>query len=91
MIRASAVIAGITDHDVAITPYAELIQREAELIGVSDHVKTERVELVDWVETGKLNLRGGIARTVPLEAPAINRCLDELDEFSGDVRVVIVP
>ena len=86
-----AVIAGITDHDVAITPYAELIQREAELIGVSDHVKTELVELVDWVETGKLNLRGGIARTVPLEAPAINGCLDELDEFSDDVRVVIVP
>jgi hypothetical protein len=32
-----------------------------------------------------------VTRTIPLEADVINRTLDELDEFSGGVRTVIVP
>jgi len=86
-----AVVAGITDRPVSIATYGELIAREAEIIGVSDHVKSELVELARWVAAGRLDLARGIARTVPLEAATINACLDRLDEFSDDVRVVVVP
>ena len=32
-----------------------------------------------------------VTKTVPLDADAVNRVLDELEKFSGDVRTVIVP
>ena len=32
-----------------------------------------------------------VTRTVPLDADAINATLDALEQWSGDVRTVIVP
>ena len=86
-----AAVAGITNQDVAVAVYRDVICREAELIGVSDHLKTELVELAGMVEAGRLNLAAGIARSLPLEAEAINEALNALDRFGDDVRVVIVP
>ena len=86
-----AAIAGITDAQVSIGPYRELIAREAELIGVSDHLKTELVELARMVEAGRVNLKNSIARRIALDAPSINETLDRLDDFADDVRVVITP
>ncbi len=90
-IQGRLAIAGITEHTFEIAPYRDLINREAEIIGVSDHLAQEIPQLIEWVRRGALDLSRVITRTVPLEAGAVNRVLDNLDTFSEDVRVVIVP
>ena len=74
-----------------IAPYRELLNKEAEIIGVSDHLASEIPILLELARTGKLDLSHGIIRTVPLDAQAINDALDGLENFGNDVRVVIVP
>lgn len=86
-----AALAGITDQTFDVSPYHELINREAEIIGVSDHLAAEIPTLLEFVRTGKLNLSHAVTRTVPLEAKAINDVLDRLEHFGEDVRVVITP
>jgi propanol-preferring alcohol dehydrogenase len=90
-IQGRLAIAGITEHAFEIAPYRDLINREAEIIGVSDHLAQEIPQLIEWVRQGALDLSRVITRTIPLEAGAINRVLDNLDTFSDEVRVVIVP
>jgi propanol-preferring alcohol dehydrogenase len=84
-------IAGITTDRFSISPYQDLINREAEIIGVSDHLAQEIPLLLDWVKSGKLVLDGIITKSVPLEADRINQALDQLEVFGDDVRVVITP
>ena len=86
-----AVFAGITDQTFEIAPYDELLNREAEVIGVSDHLAQELPLLIQWVRRGDLDLSRAITRTVPLDAGAINDVLDRLEQFSDEVRVVITP
>lgn len=90
-IKGRAALAGITEKTFAVSPYHELINREAEIIGVSDHIAHEIPLLLDFARSGKLNFANLITRTVPLDADAINDTLDRLEQFSEDVRVVIVP
>lgn len=84
-------IAGLSDRSFTIAPYTELLNKEAEIIGVSDHLAQEIPLLLNLVEQGKLDLTRVISRTIPLDAGMINQTLDKLDTFSEDVRVVIVP
>ena len=86
-----AALAGITDRSFEVYPYAQLINKEAEVIGVSDHLAAEIPQLFAWVEGSKLDLGKVVTRTVPLEAGLINRALDQLEEFGEAVRVVIRP
>lgn len=90
-IQGRAALAGITDRNFEVSPYRELINREAEIIGVSDHLASEIPVLFEFVRTGKLDLSGAVTRTIPLEAKAINEVLDGLEHFSEDMRVVIKP
>jgi 2-desacetyl-2-hydroxyethyl bacteriochlorophyllide A dehydrogenase len=90
-IQGRAALAGITDQTFAVAPYAELINREAEIIGVSDHLAAEIPLLLDFARTRKLDLSGVVTRTVPLDAAAINDTLDRLEAFGADARVVIKP
>jgi len=90
-IQGRLVIAGITEHTFQIAPYQDLINKEAEIIGVSDHLAQEIPQLIEWAQQGALDLSRVITRSVPLEAGAVNQVLDNLDSFSEDVRVVIVP
>jgi propanol-preferring alcohol dehydrogenase len=90
-IKGRAALAGITDKTFEIAPYDELLNKEAEVIGVSDHLAQELPLLLDWARQGKLDLSRAITRTVPLEANAINQVLDGLEGFGGEVRVVVVP
>jgi 2-desacetyl-2-hydroxyethyl bacteriochlorophyllide A dehydrogenase len=90
-IQGRAALAGITDKSFAVDSYDELINREAEIIGVSDHLASEIPVLLDLARAGQLKLTGVITRTVPLDAAAINETLDRLDAFGEDVRVVIKP
>ena len=86
-----AAIAGIGEQGLTISTYQELINREAELIGVSDHLAQEIPGLLDWAVQGRLDLGPAISRTVPLEAKAINQALDGLEANSAEIRVVIQP
>jgi 2-desacetyl-2-hydroxyethyl bacteriochlorophyllide A dehydrogenase len=86
-----AVLAGITDRPFEIDSYRDLLGREAEVIGSSDHLLWELPILVEFVRQGKLDLSHVVARTVPLDAGAINGVMDALQAFGGEVRTVIVP
>ncbi len=86
-----AALAGITDQTFDVSPYHELINREAEIIGVSDHLASELPTLLEFARIGKLNLAHAVTRAVPLEAKAINDVLDSLEHFGKEVRVVINP
>ena len=86
-----AALVGLTGETFEVAPYRELLNKEAEIIGVSDHLAGELPILLQLIRTGKLELSDGIIRTVPLNAAAINHALDRLERFGDDVRVVIVP
>lgn len=90
-IQGRAAIAGITGGAFDIAPYEELINKEAEIIGVSDHLAQEIPLLLDLAARGKLDLAHVVSHRVPLEADAINRVLDELTAFGTTIRAVIVP
>ena len=85
-----AALVGLTQESFEVAPYSELVNKEAEIIGVSDHLASEIPVLLDLARTGKLDLSHGIIRTVPLEAGAINEVLDGLERFGDDVRAVIL-
>jgi 2-desacetyl-2-hydroxyethyl bacteriochlorophyllide A dehydrogenase len=85
-----AALVGLTREPFEIAPYRELLNKEAEIIGVSDHLASEIPALIELARTGKLDLSRGIIRTVPLDAQAINDALDRLEKFGDDVRAVIV-
>jgi 2-desacetyl-2-hydroxyethyl bacteriochlorophyllide A dehydrogenase len=86
-----AVLAGITPRSFDVAPYTELIGKEAEVIGVSDHLAQEIPLLLEYARRGRLDLSRAVTQTVPLDAGAINDVLDRLDKFSDAVRVVITP
>lgn len=86
-----AAVAGIADRPVEIATYRELLGKEAQIIGVSDHLGSEILELIRFVQSGQLDLLPVVTRRVPLKAEAINRVLDELEAFRSEVRTVITP
>lgn len=84
-----AALAGLTPQSLAVNPYTELINQEAEVIGVSDHLAREIPELLRLTQAGHLDLGPVVTRTVPLDAAAINAVLDELARFGGATRTVV--
>jgi propanol-preferring alcohol dehydrogenase len=90
-VQGRAVLAGITDKTFEIAPYDEILNKEAEIIGVSDHLAQELPQLLEWARRGALDLSGVITRTVPLDARAVNEALDELERFEVEGRMVVLP
>jgi propanol-preferring alcohol dehydrogenase len=86
-----AAVVGLTRETFKVAPYGELLNKEAAIIGVSDHLASEIPLLLELVRRGKLDFSHGIIRTVPLDAAAVNDALDGLEKFGEDVRVVIEP
>ncbi len=84
-----AALAGLTQERLSVAPYRDILGREAEIIGVSDHLASEIAELMQFIARGELDLRDAITRVVPLEATAINGVLDGLEAFRDEVRCVI--
>lgn len=84
-------LAGISGAPFAVDAYGSVINREAEIIGVSDHLRGELVTLMEFTRRGQLDLEGVIADRVPLDAAAINQRLDALARFHGRPRSVITP
>ena len=90
-IMGRAGLVGLTRDTFEIAPYEEILNKEAQVIGVSDHLASEIPLLLEFARRRKLDLSHGIIKTVPLTAKAVNDVLDGLEKFSDDVRVVITP
>ncbi len=84
-----AALAGLTPQPFGVNPYLELINQEAEIIGVSDHLAREIPELLRLTAEGRLDLGPIVSHVVPLDAAAINDVLDELKNFGGATRTVV--
>ena len=74
-IKGRAALAGITEKSFIVQPYQELLNKEAEIIGVSDHLAQELPLLLNLARQKKLDLTRIITRRVPLDAAAINSIL----------------
>jgi propanol-preferring alcohol dehydrogenase len=90
-VQGRAVVAGLADQPLELDTYRDLLGKEAELIGANDHLLQELPLLLELARRGALDLSRVVARTVPLDAAAVNGVLDELDRFGAPVRTVIVP
>lgn len=90
-IHGRAALVGIMDQTFDVSPYHEIINKEAEIIGVSDHLASELPALLEAARSGALDLSHAVTRTIPLDAAAINETLDRLERFHDDLRVVITP
>jgi len=86
-----ATLVGLTAESMSIRPYTELINKEAELIGVSDHLATEFPALVEFARSGKLRFPPETLRVVDLGAAQINAALDALEHSTDHIRTVIIP
>jgi threonine dehydrogenase-like Zn-dependent dehydrogenase len=86
-----AAIVGLTAETMSISPYRELINKEVEIIGVSDHLAAEIPTLIEFVRTGKLRFPLDALRFVDLDAQQINASLDAFQNSIDHVRTVIVP
>jgi D-arabinose 1-dehydrogenase-like Zn-dependent alcohol dehydrogenase len=86
-----AALIGLTAESMSIFPYTELINKEAEIIGVSDHLASELPALMEFARSGKLTFPPDALRAVDLGAGQINSALDALQDSIDHVRTVIVP
>jgi len=90
-IHGRAALVGIMDQTFDVAPYHEIINKEAEIIGVSDHLASELPTLLEAARTNQLDLSHAVTRTIPLDAAAINETLDRLERYHDDLRIVITP
>ncbi len=90
-IKGRAALVGITRESFPVSPYHEVINKEAEIIGVSDHLAAELPGLIAFARDRKLDLARAVTACVPLEAAAINHALDRLEQFGDEVRTVVQP
>jgi propanol-preferring alcohol dehydrogenase len=89
-VQGRAAMVGLANTSTDINMYSDLIGREREIIGVSDHLPEEIEELIGLVKNGQLDIAAAVSRSVPLEEDAINAVFDELDAYSGhSIRTVI--
>ncbi len=84
-----AALVGLTAESMSIFPYPELISKEAEIIGVSDHLATELPALIEFARNGKLRFPPETLRVVDLDAAQINAAVDALQDSIDHVRTVI--
>lgn len=85
------VIVGLSSQPIEVNTYTEILGNEVELIGSNDHHLAELPLLVDLARRKILDTSKIVTKTVPLDAEEINQVLDDLENFSSDVRTVIVP
>ncbi len=75
-------------NNLTTAPYHEIINKEGEIIGVSDHLAQEIPPLLDLAANRKLDFLDVVSRAVGLDAAVISQTLDQLEGFGDDVRVV---
>jgi len=86
-----AVIVGLGQLPLEVHPYRTLIGYEAEIIGSNDHLLQELPLLVDLARRKILDTSRVVSQTLPLDAGKINQRLDDLENYTSDIRAAIVP
>jgi propanol-preferring alcohol dehydrogenase len=86
-----AALVGLTAEAMSVLPYSELIHKEVEIVGVSDHLATELPLLMQFGRSGKLRFPPGTLHCIDLDAARINAALDALETSTNQIRTVIVP
>ena len=84
------VVVALSEAPITFNPYRDLLGKERSIVGCSDHLRSELVELLDLAATGRIDLRHAISKRVPLEAEAIDAVLNELDKGTSALRTIIV-
>jgi D-arabinose 1-dehydrogenase-like Zn-dependent alcohol dehydrogenase len=84
-----AALVGLTAESMSIIPYTELINKEVEIIGVSDHLAAELPTLIEFARSGKLRFPSDALRFVDLDAEQINASLDAFQNSIDHIRTVI--
>jgi len=84
-----AALVGLTAESMSIFPYTELINKEVEIIGVSDHLAAELPTLIELARSGKLRFPSDALRFVDLDAEQVNASLDAFQDSIDHVRTVI--
>jgi D-arabinose 1-dehydrogenase-like Zn-dependent alcohol dehydrogenase len=84
-----AAFVGLTTESISVFPYTELINKEVEIIGVSDHLATELPALIEFARSGRLRFPAETLRVIDLDAAQINAALDALRCSIDHVRTVI--
>jgi propanol-preferring alcohol dehydrogenase len=86
-----AALVGLTAESISVLPYTEIINKEAEIIGVSDHLAAELPALMHFARSGALRFPQNTLRSVNLDAAQINAALDAVENSTDHTRTVIVP
>jgi propanol-preferring alcohol dehydrogenase len=86
-----AALVGLTSKTFAVAPYENVINKEAEIIGVSDHLASEIPLLLEMARTGKLQIPDAVIRIIGLDTNLINETLDRLESATDFIRTVIQP
>jgi propanol-preferring alcohol dehydrogenase len=86
-----AAMVALSREALSFIPYTELINKEAEVIGVSDHLASEFPSLMRYAQSGKLTFPESALRFVDLNAAQVNAALDALERSSDHVRTVLLP
>ena len=86
-----AVMVGLNQQPISINTYMQVLGKESEIIGSNDHLLHELPLLVEMRRKKILDTSRVVSQTIPLEAEKINQRLDDLEKFTSDVRMVIVP
>jgi propanol-preferring alcohol dehydrogenase len=84
-----AALVGLTRQSFAVAPYENVINKEVEIIGVSDHLSSEIPLLLELARWGRLQIPDAVTRVIPLDAGLINQALDGLEKSTDDIRSVI--
>jgi D-arabinose 1-dehydrogenase-like Zn-dependent alcohol dehydrogenase len=84
-----AALVGLTAESMSIFPYKELINKEVEIIGVSDHLAAELPTLIEFTRSGKLRFPPDALRFVDLDAQQINASLNAFQNSIDHIRTVI--
>src|SRR5688572_6077271 len=85
-----AVIVGLADQPISIDTYTQVLGKEAEIIGSNDHLMQELPLLIDLARQKILDTSRVVSQMIPLDADKINKRLDDLENYTSDVRAVIV-
>jgi 2-desacetyl-2-hydroxyethyl bacteriochlorophyllide A dehydrogenase len=90
-IQGRAVLVGIGNQSFSINPYRDLLGKESELIGCSDHLHSELDPLLALAARGALDLKHAVSRRIPMDAGLINKVLDDLEAGTANLRTVLRP
>jgi len=89
--RGRAGIVGISDRPIELDTYREVLAKEAEIIGCSDHLLDELPIVLRFIASGVLDLAPVVTRSIALDAEEINRAFENLHRYGGGIRTVIRP